>query len=102
MFRSKKKLLCRIADLEKEVQTLRYHKMRSALIDKSALPKCKSVACAKCDHAVYLNVPGHGYMLMGCGKDLDCEDFKERIDRIPVSQAIQLLIEQGLEWRSPS
>ena len=100
MFQSKKKLLCRIADLERELNTLRYHKMHSALVDKADLPKCKSIACAKCDHAVYLNVPGPGYMLMGCGKDLNCEDFKERPDCIPINKAIQLLIEQDLELQS--
>lgn len=98
MRQSKKQLLQRIQELEKELRNEKFHSKRSALVDKANLPKCKSLACAGCRHIIYQHVPGLGTILLGCGKDLACPDFEEPvIPRPDISQEYQLLLEQGLQ-----
>lgn len=100
MRQSKRFLKQRISELEQELEKQMYHNRRSALVEKANLPKCKSVACAGCDHIVYQNVHGLGYILLGCGKDLVCPDFKEREDKIPINELVQLLKRQDFQRQS--
>lgn len=70
MFKSK-----RVKELEAENEKLRkevsHHKMRSALVEKAGLPKCKSTACYNCKYVSFMYNPGNGAMvLLGCGRDL--------------------------------
>lgn len=97
MFKTKKQLKYRIAELEDQIKTERdsfetqiaqlkdklkreeHHNRRSALVEKADLPKCKSPACYSCKHIAYILHPGNGALyLIGCGKDLNCPDFQER------------------------
>lgn len=49
---------------------------RSAVIDKAALPPCKSLACAGCKYVVGRYTYRHGYYILGCGKDNPCKDYE--------------------------
>lgn len=74
MFRTKKYLKQRIAQLEKEVE---HHRKRSALVEAADLPKCESVACYNCKYCTWLYHPGNGASyLLGCGKNISCKDFQ--------------------------
>lgn len=76
MFKTRKQLKKRILDLEKELKVAKHHNLRSALVEKADLPKCKSVACYNCKYVTFLYHPENGAMyLLGCGKDLTCNDF---------------------------
>lgn len=41
---------------------------RSAFIETSNLPECKSLACVGCEHIVVQVTPHGGYFVVGCGK----------------------------------
>lgn len=49
---------------------------RSAVIDKAALPQCKSVACSGCKHVVVRYTTWGGWYVLGCGKDNPCKDYE--------------------------
>ena len=49
---------------------------RSAVIDKTALPQCKSVACSGCKHVVVRYTTWGGWYVLGCGKDNPCKDYE--------------------------
>jgi len=73
MYKTRKRLKAEIARLQKEVA---HHRLRSALVDKADLPKCKSVACYNCKYCTFLYNPSTSALyLLGCGKDLTCKDF---------------------------
>lgn len=64
-----------ISDLERTLSRERHHNRRSALVSAAHLPPCKSLACYGCKHIVFAP-DGHGALyLLGCGKELKCEDF---------------------------
>lgn len=71
--RTKKELSkVRKRDIERQLETER---MKNALLDNAQLPKCKSIACAMCEHAVYGKTDNRVFIL-GCGASLECRDFK--------------------------
>lgn len=95
MWQSKRFLLKRISELERELEKEMYHNRRSALVEKADLPQCESIACAGCARAVYQNVPGLGYILLGCGKDLVCPCFEESQNKPSISEQVQLLTKEA-------
>lgn len=91
----KKQLLARISELEKQ---LAKKDRASAMIEEAALPKCKSQACANCSHVVFKMIPEFGIsIILGCGKDLACPDYKERVGRPSVDETLKILSRQGLQ-----
>lgn len=77
MLQTKKMLKQRIRDLESELKEARHHILRSALVDAADLPQCKSKACYNCKYITFMYHPTNGAMyLLGCGKELACEDFE--------------------------
>nr|DAL97687.1 MAG TPA: hypothetical protein [Caudoviricetes sp.] len=54
----------------------REYNRRSAIIDKAALPKCKSIACSGCKHIVVLYTTWGGWYVLGCGKYNPCKDYE--------------------------
>lgn len=54
----------------------REYNRRSAIIDKAALPKCKSIACSGCKHVVVRYTTWGGWYVLGCGKDNPCKDYE--------------------------
>lgn len=51
-------------------------KLRSTVIDRAALPKCKSIACSGCKHVVVRYTTWGGWYVLGCGKDNPCKDYE--------------------------
>lgn len=97
MFRTKKYLKQRIAQLEKEVE---HHRKRSALVEAADLPKCESVACYNCKYCTWLYHPGNGASyLLGCGKNISCKDFQSTDSNKPPLEArvdlMKCFIEKG-------
>lgn len=70
---------------------------RTALLDKNPLPKCESLACVSCAHAVFQMTPTGGWVLMGCGKDRQCKDYQPL--PTPDLATRQELIQQGMQER---
>lgn len=58
---------------------LRQKAERSAVINAANLPPCKSLACINCKHIVIHKTTGGWSYLLGCGKDIECPDFKQRV-----------------------
>lgn len=95
MFETKKKLRHQIEELEKQLASERHHNRRSALVDNADLPKCKSLACYKCEHIVTAVSPGGAVYLLGCGKDLSCDDLETiQLSSQPIARDI--LAQRGL------
>lgn len=90
MFQSRKQLKERIYELESE---LKEREWISAFLDKTPLPKCKSLSCAGCEHVIYQRYHGRLFVC-GCGKDIACQYF-QKTDRSAEDQ--QLLREDLLE-----
>ena len=75
MFQTKRNLRAKIAELERELEKERHHDRRSALVHSVNLPKCQSLACVGCAFAVFQKGSGDEIFLLGCGKELKCNDF---------------------------
>ena len=52
-----------------------YYKRRSALMNAEPLPKCESLACVSCAHAVYKRDDLGCIHLIGCGRERKCSDY---------------------------
>ena len=61
--------------LQRRRKRIEYNR-RSAIIDKAALPKCKSIACSGCKHVVVRYTTWGGWYVLGCGKDNPCKDYE--------------------------
>lgn len=94
-FETKAKLRERIKELEEQLIMEKHHTRRGALVDKADLPKCKSLACYKCEHIVTAVSPHGSLFLLGCGKDLDCESFAAIQDNLQTEDR-KTLVQQGL------
>lgn len=87
--------------LELEAENMRLEallareKERTVLLDQSPLPKCESLACVSCANAVFQKSPSGGWVLLGCGKDRQCKDYKP----LPTADLAirQELILQGMQ-----
>lgn len=85
MFRSKKELEKKIAELKSELFIEKDKNRQSALIQKEALPKCKGLYCFHCIYAIYKHDRyGDGYLLLGCGKDAECKNFTPAYDKTKI------------------
>lgn len=76
------RLTKRVEELEDALALERHKEKQTAFINASNLPPCDSLACIGCEHYVYLRVYHDGIYPIGCGKNVDCPDFKRRIDTI--------------------
>lgn len=91
-FRTNKRLREEVAALRAELERKERIEMINSVINSNSLPKCKSMACAGCENAVFYN-DVFGWSLIGCGVENKCADYK------PVSpdrETAALLIQQGL------
>lgn len=103
MFQTKGKLKKRIAELEAQLKELRHHTLRSALVEKADLPKCKSPACYSCKHIVYvLNPTGGGLYLIGCGKALACSGFQAKEKTAEQAEAVKHTLYSMAKYYFPS
>lgn len=81
----------RIKQLERELANEREKVRRNTIIDNSALPKCKSMACWGCKHVVTYRSPSSRVTtVLGCGKNQQCEDYEPiEQDLCEVREAIE-------------
>ena len=61
------KLKEQLEHLKNDVQ---HYRIRSALLDKTNLPKAKSVACYNCKYAAFVRYGKSGLCFLGCGRSL--------------------------------
>lgn len=74
-YQTRKQLKAEIARLKSELSR---KDERAVIINKADLPPCKSQACINCEHiAFHRTASGYSYLL-GCGKDNECPDFKQK------------------------
>lgn len=64
------------ANLKNNLRQSKEKTRRSAIIDKAALPQCKSLACAGCKYVVGRYTIRNGYYILGCGKDNPCKEYE--------------------------
>lgn len=90
----------RISDLENSVK---HHRIRSALIDKTQLPKAKSVACYNCKYAAYVRYGKSGLAFLGCGRALakgGCDGFEYTDANRPSLEEIgYFMATEGKDWQ---
>lgn len=71
---------------------------RSAVIDKAALPQCKSLACAGCKYVVGRYTIRNGYYILGCGKDNPCKEYEPSELTVEKVESIREALLQ--QWQS--
>lgn len=90
----------KVAFLEKDV---RHHRIRSALIDKTQLPKAKSVACYNCKYAAYVRYGTSGLAFLGCGRALakgGCDGFEyTNANRPNLDEISAYMATEGKDWQ---
>ena len=74
------RLADRVKELEAALAFERQKVKQTAFINAASLPPCKSMACITCEHYVYLRAGREGVYPLGCGKNVDCPDFKRMED----------------------
>lgn len=82
------------AQLSQEQEKIR----RSAVIDKAALPQCKSIACAGCKHVVARYTTWGGWYILGCGKNNPCEEYEPTDVTPEKAEAIREAL--NIQWQS--
>lgn len=82
LVRDNERLTKRVEELNEALSLERRKEKKTAFINDSNLPPCESLACIGCEHYVYLRVDHDGIYPLGCGKNVDCPDFKRRIDTL--------------------
>ena len=90
MFETKRTLRRRIEQLESDLEYLKRQNRVSGVIESSKLPKCKSMACAGCQKAVF-HLDAYGWVLVGCGADSFCKDYLP--NTVPIEEARRLIQE---------
>lgn len=92
-------------DLRRELDMvkteLEHYKAKASMLGANPLPKCESMACAACIHAVYQRDELGGVHLIGCGKERKCPDFKA-IERFTDSERVQAVKQAMTQARSDS
>lgn len=76
MFVTRKELEEENRKLREQLAAEQEKTRRSAVIDKAALPQCKSLACAGCKYVVGRYTIRNGYYILGCGKDNPCKEYE--------------------------
>lgn len=99
MFQTKSALRATIRKLELELETERHRTRRSALVEAAGLPKCESMACINCVHAVFQRSPMGAVFLLGCGKNRKCKDFTPDNIRTLYPQHCYEALQKDLEER---
>ncbi len=89
-----------IANLKKDVQ---HYRIRSALLDKTNLPKAKSVACYNCKYAAYVRYGECGVAFLGCGRALakgGCDGYEYTVANRPNLEEIRdYMVTEGKDWK---
>lgn len=80
LIRENERLTKRVEALEEALDIERHKEKQTAFINAANLPPCESLACIGCEHYVYLRVDRDGIYPLGCGKNVDCQDFKRMTD----------------------
>lgn len=89
-----------IANLKKDVQ---HYRIRSALLDKTNLPKAKSVACYNCKYAAYVRYGECGVAFLGCGRALakgGCDGYEYTdANRPNLDEIRDYIVTEGKDWQ---
>lgn len=89
-----------IANLKKDVQ---HYRIRSALLDKTNLPKAKSVACYNCKYAAYVRYGECGVAFLGCGRALakgGCDGYEYTgANRPNLDEIRDYMVTEGKDWK---
>ena len=89
-----------IANLKEDVQ---HYRIRSALLDKTNLPKAKSVACYNCKYAAYVRYGECGVAFLGCGRALakgGCDGYEYTDANRPNLEEIRdYMVTEGKDWQ---
>lgn len=91
IFTTKKQLRKQIEELSYLLQIEQGKTRTSAIIDRTGLPPCKSLACYACKHATFRRREDGIYSLLGCGKGRSCEDYSPAAPRPDPATAVALL-----------
>lgn len=75
MRKSRKELESEISELKSKVESYERKEYKSSVIEKYHLPKCESFLCQGCEYAVFSFEAFRPPVLLGCSKDIKCEDF---------------------------
>lgn len=95
MFKTRKRMAHEIEVLTRERD---HYKRRSALMDAEPLPKCESVACASCVHAVFRRDTMGGVHLIGCCRERKCPDYMNA-EQFTVDERAQAMRRQAMQAR---
>lgn len=87
MYQTRKQLKDKIADLEARLRAERRH---SAFLDAADLPPCKNLSCVNCEHIVIYKTLTGGLYPLGCGKNIDCQDFIQKQDILSEKEKAKL------------
>lgn len=74
--KTRKQLLETIEDMEAQLSEERHKQIKTGFINAAGLPPCKSLACINCEHYVCMKGENGAVYPLGCGKDIDCPDFR--------------------------
>ena len=89
----------RIEYLKKDVQ---HYRIRSALLDKTNLPKAKSVACYNCNYAAFVRYGKSGLCFLGCGRSLakgGCNDYEHTdYNKVDLDEMWDYLVRLGKDY----
>lgn len=91
MFKTRK---CMAHEIEVLTNQREYYKRLSALMDAEPLPKCESLACVSCVHAVFKRDPMGCVHLIGCGRERKCPDYLT-VDQFTVDERAQAMRRQA-------
>lgn len=94
------KLKEQLEHLKNDVQ---HYRIRSALLDKTNLPKAKSVACYNCKYAAFVRYGKSGLCFLGCGRSLakgGCDGYEYTDANRPNLDEIQdYMVTEGKDWQ---
>ena len=94
------KLKEQLEHLKNDVQ---HYRIRSALLDKTNLPKAKSVACYNCKYAAYVRYGECGVVFLGCGRALakgGCDGYEYTdANRPNLDEIRDYMVTEGKDWQ---
>lgn len=94
------KLIKKVNELEEALTMKRHNELKTGFIDAAGLPPCKSLLCINCEHFVCVRGSSGGVYPLGCGKDIDCPDFKRADNALSAQEKQSLQREMLLQSQS--
>ena len=93
------KLKEQLEHLKNDVQ---HYRIRSALLDKTNLPKAKSVACYNCKYAAFVRYGKSGLCFLGCRRSLakgGCNDYEHTdYNKVDLDEMWDYLVRLGKDY----